>query len=341
MTDIIKDYPELHGQNVMGFLNDNPDVERKNTETFREELKDLGTENRTIIAFGENVYRILKRNLQHAFTIVKVTHYSAPLNLQKYRDEFESIPHLVNLINYIKEEKIVYPITWHEFYEYIKNNVPKDVDVPVPFILGASELSDNSKRERFIEQIEIANKYGLIHQVSSHIKNLPDDKLVRHKSSDVHPETGELTSNPEYFPLEELERIHHEEKVFGECVDYFKQLRKLGNDFVNSEEDFCGFLGLFEKTIYSKKQLKIYENNLKKIKSYSKKINEWYDPEQNASEMKIMNEYQKNIEPDILIYKIYEHYTALVKNDLIDDIFDFGNTLFYYLEKEEKDGEQE
>ena len=245
------------------------------------------------------------------------------------------------LINYIKEEKIVYPITWHEFYEYIKNNVPKDVDVPVPFILGASELSDNSKRERFIEQIEIANKYGLIHQVSSHIKNLPDDKLVRHKSSDVHPETGELTSNPEYFPYEEYERIHHEEKVFGECVDYFKQLRKLGNDFVNSEEDFCKFLIVFEETIYSKKQLKIYENNLKKIKSYSKKINEWYDPEQIASEMKIMNEYQKNIEPDILIYKIYEHYTSLLKNDLIDDIFDFGNTLFYYLEKEEEDGEKE
>ena len=142
----------------------------------------------------------------------------------------------------------------------------------IPFILGASELSDNSKRERFIEQIEIANKYGLIHQVSSHIKNLPDDKLVRHKSSDVHPETGELTSNPEYFPYEEYERIHHEEKVFGECVDYFKQLRKLGNDFVNSEEDFFKFLIVFEETIYSKKQLKIYENNLKKIKSYSKKI---------------------------------------------------------------------
>jgi hypothetical protein len=42
-----------------------------------------------------------------------------------------------------------------------------------------------------------------------------------------------------------------------------------------------------------------------------------------------------------LIYKIYEHYTSLVKNDFIDDILDFGNTLFYYLEKEEKDGEKE
>jgi len=238
------------------------------------------------------------------------------------------------LISYIKEENIVYPMTWHEFYEYIKNNVPRDVDVPAPLILGGSGASDNSKRERFIEQIEIANKYGLIHKVSSHIKDLPDDKLVRHKSSDVHPETGELTSNPEYFPYEEYERIHHEEKVFGECVDYFKQLRKLGNDFVNSEEDFCKFLIVFEETIYSKKQLKIYENNLKKIKSYSKKINEWYDPEQIASEMKIMNEYQKNIESDILIYKIFEHYTSLVKKDFIDDILDFGSTLFCYLEGE-------
>ena len=37
MTDIIKDYPELHGQNVINFLRDNPDVEKKNIEIFREE----------------------------------------------------------------------------------------------------------------------------------------------------------------------------------------------------------------------------------------------------------------------------------------------------------------
>ena len=80
-----------------------------------------------------------------------------------------------DLINYIKEENIVYPMTWHEFYVYIKNNVPEDVVVPVPFILGASGASDNSKREQFIKQIEIANKYGLIHKVSSHIMNLSDD----------------------------------------------------------------------------------------------------------------------------------------------------------------------
>ena len=91
MTDIIKHYPELHGQDVMGFLNGNPDVEKKNIETFREELKDLGTENRTIIAFGNDVFRILSRNLKNEFNIFRVTHYSHFMNKQKYRDEIKSL----------------------------------------------------------------------------------------------------------------------------------------------------------------------------------------------------------------------------------------------------------
>ena len=91
MTDIIKDYPELHGQKVMSFLRDNPDVERKNIETFREELKDLGTENRTIIAFGNDVFSILSRNLKNEFNIFKVTHYSARLNQQGLRDAIKSL----------------------------------------------------------------------------------------------------------------------------------------------------------------------------------------------------------------------------------------------------------
>ena len=43
MTDIIKDHPELNGQTVVDYLNANPDVEVKNIETFRKELKDIGT----------------------------------------------------------------------------------------------------------------------------------------------------------------------------------------------------------------------------------------------------------------------------------------------------------
>ena len=91
MTDIIKDYPELHGQRVRSFLRDNPDVEDKNIETFLEELKDLGTKNRIIIAFGSEVYRILSRNLNNEFNIFGVTHYAHFINPQRYREEFESL----------------------------------------------------------------------------------------------------------------------------------------------------------------------------------------------------------------------------------------------------------
>lgn len=105
MTDIIKDYPELHGQNVMNFLRDNPDVEKKNIEIFREELKDLGTENRLIIAFGGNVYRILKRNLQNEFSIFQVTHYAHFINPQRYREEFESLIERIQINSEIRKDK--------------------------------------------------------------------------------------------------------------------------------------------------------------------------------------------------------------------------------------------
>jgi len=91
MTDIIKDHVELHGHTVRSYLNENPDVEDKNIETFRKELKDLGTENRTIIAFGNEVFRILSRNLKNEFNIFRVTHYSHFMNKQKYRDEIKSL----------------------------------------------------------------------------------------------------------------------------------------------------------------------------------------------------------------------------------------------------------
>ena len=91
MTDIIKDHVELHGYTVRGYLNENPDVEKKNIETFLEELIDLETDNPTIIAFGNEVFRILSRNLKNEFNIFRVTHYSHFMNKQKYRDEIKSL----------------------------------------------------------------------------------------------------------------------------------------------------------------------------------------------------------------------------------------------------------
>jgi len=91
MTDIIKDHVELHGYTVRGYLNENPDVEKKNIETFLEELIDLETDNPTIIAFGNAVHNILTSNLKKEFNIFSVTHYSHFINPQRYREEFESL----------------------------------------------------------------------------------------------------------------------------------------------------------------------------------------------------------------------------------------------------------
>ncbi len=183
---------------------------------------------------------------------------------------------------------------------------------------------------------------------------------MRHESSDVDPETGDLTSNPEIFPYDEYERIHREEEVISKSVEYVKQLRKLENKFVNSEEFLKALLQVFEESLYSKKQQKINENKLKKIKSYSKKLNEWYDIEDipltdndddleqdivglrsvklgSVREIEVMKEYQKIIESEILIYKIYELYSSLVKDDLTDGIEDFCVMIFIKLEEEIKE----
>ena len=104
MTDIIKDHVELHGQTVVNYLNANPDVEEKNIETFRKELKDLGTENPTIIAFGNEVYRILSRNLNNEFNIYKITHYSHFINLDEYRKKFESLIKEIQMNSEIRKD---------------------------------------------------------------------------------------------------------------------------------------------------------------------------------------------------------------------------------------------
>ena len=104
MTDIIKHYPELHGQDVMGFLNGNPDVEKKNIETLRKELKDLGTENPTIIAFGIDTHSVLTRNLNNEFNIFQVTHYAHFINQQNYRDEIKSLIKEIQMNSEIRKD---------------------------------------------------------------------------------------------------------------------------------------------------------------------------------------------------------------------------------------------
>ena len=90
MTDIIKGHVQKDSKKVLKYLKKHRKEEIKNIKKFRKELKDLGTKNPTIIAFGNAAYRILKRNLKDEYTIIKVYHYSHRINKENYSEHFQS-----------------------------------------------------------------------------------------------------------------------------------------------------------------------------------------------------------------------------------------------------------
>ena len=106
MTDIIKNHVGMNAQEVMNYLSANPDVEDKNIETFREELKDIGTENPTIIAFGIDAHSVLTRNLNNEFNIFQVTHYSYQgLTKEDFRNEIKSLIERIQINSEIRKGK--------------------------------------------------------------------------------------------------------------------------------------------------------------------------------------------------------------------------------------------
>ena len=87
MTDIIKNFPEKHSNLMMDVLNKDYTLEKKNVDIFIQELEVLNVQNKKIIAFGGDAYKILKRNLGDMFDIQKITHYAHFINKENYRKE--------------------------------------------------------------------------------------------------------------------------------------------------------------------------------------------------------------------------------------------------------------
>ena len=56
----------------------------------RQELNDLEVKNPTIIAFGNDTYDIIKRNIQ-GINILKIPHYAHQINKEKYRTQIQNI----------------------------------------------------------------------------------------------------------------------------------------------------------------------------------------------------------------------------------------------------------
>ena len=90
MTDVLKDYPETDSQKVLSHIRKHPELEQQNIKSFRQELADIGTTNPCLIAFGNIVNDILKRNLAE-FEIIKIPHYAHRMNKENYREQVKEI----------------------------------------------------------------------------------------------------------------------------------------------------------------------------------------------------------------------------------------------------------
>ena len=91
MTDIVKDFQQKASGKMMSYLRKNKDFEEKNVEVFRVELNDLDCEKPTLVAFGNDAYKVIVRNLGKEFEVWKLPHYSKYISKENYRKEVEVI----------------------------------------------------------------------------------------------------------------------------------------------------------------------------------------------------------------------------------------------------------
>ena len=89
MTDLIKHHVELDSSNVMAEVKRHPEMLVENIRLFREEMKDIGEDKPILIALGNDVARLLEKNLNPSeySRIIPLTHYSSWITKEAYRKE--------------------------------------------------------------------------------------------------------------------------------------------------------------------------------------------------------------------------------------------------------------
>lgn len=90
MTDIIKNFDQKESGKVISYLRTYKQFEEKNIQIFRKEMKDIGADNPTVIALGNDAYMILNRKFKNEYKILKIPHYSKYISKEKYREEVQS-----------------------------------------------------------------------------------------------------------------------------------------------------------------------------------------------------------------------------------------------------------
>jgi hypothetical protein len=88
MTDIIKNVEMVNSAELLDHLKAFPSLVRTNVQAFREELRDLGSQRPTILAFGSDAHALIAKNIsRHEYSrLVRLTHYSHQIGKEKYRE---------------------------------------------------------------------------------------------------------------------------------------------------------------------------------------------------------------------------------------------------------------
>lgn len=100
----------------------------------------------------------------------------APIDLcQTLIEEVNQLKNIQNfssyetILKFIDEKNRICPRPdmWNKLWELLIDKKPRDApDPPKPLILGAGILPEESKRERFLEHIKYAEKFGAINEVT-------------------------------------------------------------------------------------------------------------------------------------------------------------------------------
>ena len=88
MTDIMKNVELVNSAELLKHLKACPSLVRTNVEVFREELRDLGSQRPTILAFGAAAHALISQNISRDeySSLVRLTHYSHQIGKEKYRE---------------------------------------------------------------------------------------------------------------------------------------------------------------------------------------------------------------------------------------------------------------
>lgn len=186
MTDIIKDFKQQSSHKVSFYLKENRDFEEKNISLFQEEINDLKSTNPLIIAFGNEVFKILNRHFKNKYRIIKVPHYSIYISKEDYKIKVENV-----LINY----------EGFENKGLQENNDEQKIIQGLKVIQRVQRISATTEPMSLLLEIELHSAHAIV--------SMPKSRFIKKYSKDF----GKILAKEIYVTAKRMQRLQGEEET--------------------------------------------------------------------------------------------------------------------------------